>query len=550
MFVRRLIGRPLTTLGVLAITLPVLALVDLTNTLRTLFTPKPQHAVVAIDENEFPSEKELHRLLNRIGEAGIRSTGCEAHNNLIAWIEQELRLLPDIELESDEFEILRWQTCNGQTLKDAARLTVANGDEILEVNVAGAVPFSKITEGEAGPLFYVEPGITIREANVKGKVILRDFPMSSIPYASIFLPSYYRTADLNTDLFETYDRPGLADMVLRDELIAAGEAGAVGMIIMIDAVRQQIESYFEPHQGVHYQLPAHYVGSEEAAMLKQHAIHGSTATLRIAAEISVAKTRNLHATLHGQTEERVIFETHTDGNTYIQENGPAALLALAQYYTNLPLGRRRRTIEFAFNTGHLHISHEGTYRHATQLDENFEHDKLTLIIPMEHLGSREIEASPRSHGQGASTLSYSGRGEMMFWCVGPSPKVVQAVESIVERRRLDRVLVTRGACMPKLRQVPRFSSFGGVGTYYHNRLLPTTSLISGPWSLWAPSFGKEAVDVARLRLQTLALGDVYLALQDVSRDEIVEGYRVYRQQRAKGAEVPESLIPPEVLQVV
>jgi hypothetical protein len=134
----------------------------------------------------------------------------------------------------------------------------------------------------------------------------------------------------------------------------------------------------------------------------------------------------------------------------------------------------------------------------------------------------------------------------MFWCVGPSPPVVKAVQQVVARRKLDRVLITRGTCMPDFNQVPTYSSFGGIGTYYHNLLIPTTSLISGPWSLWAPWFGQEAVDIGRLRKQTLALGDIYLALENVEKGEIMGGYLNYRRRRTNGARTPLSLIPAEM----
>jgi hypothetical protein len=335
-------------------------------------------------------------------------------------------------------------------------------------------------------------------------------------------------------------------MPLRDELVTAGTLGAAGVIIMFDVEREQVESYFEPHQGVHYKLPAMYVGADEALLLKDYAGKGASATLTIRAEATKASTRNLFATLPGQVSERIIFDTHTDGNTFVQENGPVALLALARYYASLPITSRRRTIEFAFNTGHLHISREGTQRHAEQLNREYGDKQCALVIPMEHLGTREIEAYSRANGKPGRALSYTGKGELMFWCVGPSPPVVAAVIKAVKRRQLDRVLVTRGTAIPKLKQSPQYGSFGGIGSYYHNLLVPTTSLISGPWSLWAPSFGEDAVDVARLRSQTLALGDLYLELEGVTRDEIVAGYGFERERRAKGAPAPASFIPEEV----
>lgn len=500
----------------------------------------------SIDEAAFPGEDEIRHILERIGSAGPRTTGNEVHNNLINWLEQELQKLPGLNIRSDKYEILRWQTRPGHLLKDAGKLKAftASGDH--SIPVCGAVPFSKVATSQPSPLVYLPGRKAITEQNAKGKIVLRDFPMHSMPYPLVFLLSHSRTPDFKKDLFSSYNRPGFADGALKDDLLEAGRAGATGMVIMFHIEGEQVESYFEPHQGMHYRLPAVYVGIDEAIKLKRYADEGLTASISVDGEVAPATTRNLTAVLPGQTEERVIFESHTDGNTYVQENGPAALLALAQYFVKLPLSSRGRTIEFTFNTGHLHISQEGTHRHAQQLDRAFDHEQLTLIIPVEHLGTREIEETSRPDGKPGSTLVYTGRGEMMIWCVGPSPPVLSAVQRAIRRRELDRVVVAPGISKPDRSRVPTYSSFGGIGTYYHNALLPTTSLISGPWSLWAPRFGSSAVDVSRLRAQTLAMGDIYLALNKVPRKQILGGYAEYRRRRENGANVAANLIPNEV----
>ena len=501
---------------------------------------------VCVDESDFASEQELSETLDRIGGCGARTTGSKIHNELVQWLENELHSIPGLSIRNSDDEILRWQTKPTESLGEAGSLSLSRPEGNVVVPVAGAVPFSLPTTGLSGPLLYLPPDIPITDVDVVGKIILREFPAHPVPYPMVFLPAHSRTRDLDADLLKNYDRPGLADEPLSRDLIAAGEAGAAGMIIMFDIERSQIESYFEPHQGVHYQLPAVFVGADEAAMLRAEASRSTFASLTIRAEVSTQLSRNIFATLPGQTKERVIYQTHTDGNTFIQENGAVAVLALARYFAKQPLSARKRTIEFALTSGHLHISHEGSALHADNLDSHYDADgNLVLVIPMEHLGSREIDAFPRGTGKPGRELRFTGRGEIMFWCVGPSPPVVKAVQRAVARRKLDRVLITRGTSMPDTSRVPTFTSFGGIGTYYHNKLLPTTSLISGPWSLWAPGFGRDAVDISRMRSQILAMGDVYLAIQDVSRDEIAGGYRDYRQKRANGARTAPSLTPPE-----
>ncbi len=102
----------------------------------------------------------------------------------------------------------------------------------------------------------------------------------------------------------------------------------------------------------------------------------------------------MHATLPGQSDERIVLVTHTDGNTWVQENGIAALLAIGQYVARLPLAERRRTIELTFTSAHLHISREGSHRYSAQLDREYDEGSVAFVFAIEHLGAPR----PQSRG--------------------------------------------------------------------------------------------------------------------------------------------------------
>jgi hypothetical protein len=382
---------------------------------------------------------------------------------------------------------------------------------------------------------------------VKGKMIVRDFPAVSLSNALAMVPAYTMTADVWRDVVSSYDRPTIVDVLLSNDLIDAAKGGATGLIFAFDVPREQVQDYWDPHQGIHYSIPAVFVGVDEREQVLEAASRQSRAEITVLAEVEESTTRNIIATLPGQSSETIVYASHTDGTTCVQENGPIALLGLAQYFSRLPLSERRRTLQFAFNSSHLHVSREGCGLHAQILDSMYQRGEsdVVLVIPVEHLGAREVEAFKRPDGRPGRELRFTGRGELMIWCVGPSPVVVRAVCQSVRQRKLDRVLVTRGVNQPNLRQVPTFTNFGGLGTLYHNFLLPTTSLISGPWTLWAPSFGTSAVDAERMRAQTLALGDIYCALDDVDKVEVVGGYAAYRSRRGSGFPAPGFLFPSE-----
>ena len=277
-----------------------------------------------IDETDFASEAQLQQWCDHIGDAGFRGTGTAAHEGIIEWVEQSLGAIPGVTIRTDEYEILRWQPTPHGRLADAGTLRVDGAP----VAIAGAVPYTLPTSNIA-PLVYLPAGEAIGVDNAAGRVVLRDFPHIPVPYDALLGLGFHSTADCDDLRGQIWDRPGLADGILHDDLLAAGVAGAAGVIIAFDLPREQVVGYFEPHKGTHYRVPALFVGFDERDRLRQHAADGSVAEITVTAEVGTAPTRNVHATLPGRTSERIVLVTHTDGNTWVlQEPGASASVTI------------------------------------------------------------------------------------------------------------------------------------------------------------------------------------------------------------------------------
>ncbi len=248
-------------------------------------------------------------------------------------------------------------------------------------------------------------------------------------------------------------------------------------------------------------------------------------------------TRSLIATLPGQSPERIVLDTNTDGVGWVQENGNVGLLALAEHFARLPLRCRPRTLEFVFATAHLHRSSEGSELRARALDAEYDSGSVAFAFVMEHLGTREF--LPRE-----GSLRPTGAAELSGWFAG-SPALAQAASAALAGRAVDRTFVLPGSDVPVPDRAPPQCSFGGIGTHFHSHLVPTTAMISGPWTLWAPSFGAAAVDHERMRRQVLAAGDALLALAPLPRDQIAGPYLDLRRARAAGAPTCPHDLPPE-----
>ncbi|WP_143466612.1 hypothetical protein [Lentzea kentuckyensis] len=447
-----------------------------------------------VDDRTFASASQLRDLNAQVAGFGVRATGSAAHNRLISWLDHRVQRLPGMSVRSERFSLLRWQPGPGLLLSGGV------------VPVASAIPYSAPGLG-SGELIKLPAGTPITAANARGKVVLRDFP--------------------------AVDRGYFAEPLLNQDMVDAGIAGAAGVVIAFPFPHEQVKGYWDPHLGTHYRVPGVFVGSDAALKLRV----GERTTIGVLAGRFPASTRSLIATLPGLSSERIVIDTNTDGVGWVQENGTAGLLALAEHFARLPLRCRPRTLEFVFATGHLHRPAEGSEFRARALDAEYDRGSVAFAFVLEHLGTREFLPS-------AGSLRPTGAAELSGWFAG-SPVLAQAAATALAGRAVNRTFVLPGSDAPVPGRVPPQCSFGGIGTHFHSHLVPTMAMISGPWTLWAPSFGAEAVDHERMRRQVLAAGDAITALAPVSRDQIAGPYLEQRQTRAAGAPTCSHELPPE-----
>lgn len=480
---------------------------------------------VTVADAAFASAEELRALVTKEMSFGQRNLASRSHNKLLRWIEDEVRgIHDDFALRSDEYAVMRWLPRTpakggpGLDIGRAGGLRVEppNG-RAQDVPVAGAVHWSKPTgaKGRRGGLVYLAEDEEITADNAAGKVVLRDFPGG-----------------------RGTDRPFVHRM--QEQLLAAGQAGAAGVIYAFDVPYEQVYGYYDPHTGTLYSVPAVFVGTAEAEQLKALAVQNATARVRVRAKVKRAKTRNLIATLPGQSGERIVLATNTDGNSWVQENGVAGLLALARYYAALPLECRPRTLVLAFGSSHDALITDGTNRYAEELEAEYDQGTVAFAFAIEHLGAREIVPVADGVGPGRR-LELTGRGEPFLFAAGDSEALRQTATAAAQRRNLDATLVVSGLGAPVPGQVPPVCSMGGLGNAFHRKLIPTLAMISGPWSLYAPSFEESAIDFDRMRAQLLAAGDSVLALHGLPREQIAGDYPAMRTLRAQGAPT----CPPE-----
>jgi hypothetical protein len=472
---------------------------------------------------------------NRVlADLGPRPTASPSHEQYIRWIEKRLGAIPGIELSALHDEVDR-------QLETSAGLTLHTAWGDVRLPVAGPVPYSAAAPaGTTARVVAVPAGTAIADVQdqVAGAVVVRPAASGLIPMAVFGAVAYYvHDPALSFDYAGNYESDWVGAGQRVTDLQQAQAAGAAGIVFVHELPRHQVEGQYVPYTGDFWAIPAIYLGSDEGAALTDALASAGgelDATMKVAASRRHAPTRTVIGRLPGTgplEAERIVIESHTDGMNAVWDNGPVALLALAEVFAALEPACRPRTLEFVFTTAHLYLTHSGAELYAAMLDEEYDAGTVALVVALEHLGAREFEARPRVDGGPGRELAPTGESELFATFTLESPALVGALTETVVRHDLRRTWVLRGADAPQL-GFPPHRSFGGEGGPYRAHLVPTVAAITGPWTLFDPAFSMhELVDFELMRRQTLAFGDLVLALDNVPREVIAGADNVYRQGR-------------------
>lgn len=495
----------------------------------------------APDPAALPSVAQLRDQDGFLASLGARPTGSASQEEYIAWIRRQLQSIPGIEQHDITYPIDRWTP-------RSARLSLHVDGRTTTVPIADAIPYSHPTgrRGVSAPLTYVPSDQQITPANAARRIVVRDAPAGSVPYAALFLPVVS---------WETYDPKNTIDpsqnlygdfinyLARVADLRAAAAAGARGIVFVKDRPRAQIVGHYEPYEGEAWGVPGVFVGSDEGKALEDAIAAGRSpaATIVDRASYKHVTTPSIEVTVPGRSPQRIVIDSHTDGTNAVEDNGPIAMVAMARYLAALPLACRPRSVQFSFTTAHFYQRvvdpkdrDGGAEQLAQQLDKDYDKGTVSSVLVLEHLGARDYEAAPRTDGGPGTELKDTGLRAIQFIGVTPSPSLVKAVDGIVRGYDLQRTILLQGSDAPGA-TVPQHCSFGGEGTPYERHLLPTIGVIAAPQFLYDPAIELEGIDFDVMHSELLAFTELVNELGTMSQTEVAGAVDAERRARAAGA---------------
>ncbi|TXI00253.1 MAG: hypothetical protein E6Q76_18690 [Rhizobium sp.] len=340
---------------------------------------------------------------------------------------------------------------SGSTGPDGLTAPVTYLSVLSDVNLVGAVYTALTQQSPGNVLLSVQAALqsaiaggvsltqAIASANVAGKIVMYDAPKIALPIGVFQALSVYVNNSSGTMGPEVpYDRPFINQLVLIGAINAALKAaGAAGVIAVVDYPPAAADNAYVPFGGLAIpSVPGIYLDRYTGAALKQQIVDSGvtplTVKLTLDASESQATSYNVSGLIPGACDTQILVSSHSDGPNSIEDNGPAAILSIADYFARAPASQRRRGLKIVFTGGHM-VGSPGINayieKHQAELSA-----KVLTAIEIEHLGAREwLELSP-------GVMALDGLPEPLVLYAGLGS--VQQDENITFAKNFDRSLVT------------------------------------------------------------------------------------------------------------
>ncbi|HEX6714566.1 MAG TPA: hypothetical protein VF066_14325 [Thermoleophilaceae bacterium] len=481
-----------------------------------------------------PSPHQVREDFTRMVEFGPRLTASTEHANYVSWLEDEFERAGLQVLPPDNYTTDRW-------LADQVSLDIVQGPAAGPVKLATYYTRSKETtpQGVSGPLVYggMAPALSASGTDLgalqaaierypselqawaegvggtlgggtQDSILLVDLPMPFPLTAAAFLPlatylnwSGHTLADWATSDYKRFwIMPGLGV-----PLAPFQQMGAKGVVFTVDASYDALKGAYLPFTHGFEPLPAVYVDRDTGRALRAQAAGRPQTRLTLTASHAKAGTRAVTAVLPGDSKEAVIFNTHTDGQGFAEENGGVAFLHLARHFASLPANRRlKRTLVFAAWPGHMVADLPQTQGWIDAHPDLVERAAAALTI--EHLGCSEwVDTIDRGYRP-------TGDAELFgIWTT--QGKMFELTRDTVVAHDIPRAAL--------LRPPVQF----GVGAAFQSAGVPQIGAIAGPEYLLtlAANGDLDKLDERLAARQIRWIADLTRRLEGVSAEELRQG---------------------------
>ena len=393
-----------------------------------------------------PSPEQVRDDFTRMVEFGPRLTASPNHESYVAWLEQELEGAGLGLLPCDGYTTDRW-------LAEDVALTILEGPAAGAAKIATYYPRSQETPptGVTGPLVYGGTVPTLSASGTdfaalqaaigrypselqswaqgltgtldggpQGSILLVDLPMPVPLTAAAFLPAAtylnwpgHTVADwAAVDYKRVWIEPGLEHPAGAVPVDGRHRRG-VHLRRLVRGARGRLRAV---HDTASSRCPRCTSTATRAALCGRSRERGRRRRLPSPPPASRPRRTRSPPSCPGESDETLIFNTHTDGQGFVEENAGVAFVQLARHFASLPAHQRlKRTLVFAVWPGHMVADLPQTQGWIDTHPDLVKRAAAALTV--EHLGCTEwIDTARSGLSRRPATPSCSGSGPRRGRC--------------------------------------------------------------------------------------------------------------------------------------
>ena len=440
---------------------------------------------------------------------GATFSGGPAWHAHMSFVEAGLRARGVVDMRRESLTYRRWFAPDSPT---PAERGLRIGSEEIPVASYWAYSGATASDGVTAPLIYYTKQTLVED--LAGRIVV--FDVGEVPASMksmFFAGNEFATSDMashdSTLASEQWfqgnfvTRFGRFDTILKD-------SGAAGAIVIFDMSPDRAKGlYTFPllNPGI-FGVPGIYVDRVAGGVVRAAAKAGTEATLTLIASEEDATTWFLSGYLPGRDygspgDEAVLLVTHSEGPNLTQENGTLAILAMIDYFAQIPQSERRRSVFVLFDPQHYMPGRHTVHWYAEHPDIV---ERIVASIGVEQLGQREYVEQGNSYG-------LSGKEEPTLIFVQENQQLLDLAVNAITTQQVPRAEI----------RVPSRGGQGmwaGLGDIAIKQNIPGYATSSGMSGYWTTTTGLESFDIDLAQKQLAVLVTLTQALMDAELADI------------------------------
>lgn len=292
---------------------------------------------------------------------------------------------------------------------------------------------------DVGDAFDASGNLTFNPADVSGKIVLFNFHLPPVQFATLFYFSKFiydpdQTIDPNGYLHQPYESNFAA---VQEYVLSLGAVGFVGVLSDYFNSNNYFNEDYPSEDYASLTIPGLWVKASDGQAIRKMLKSTSRMTINLNGSYNPVTARTVIGFLPGISSDTIMISSHYDSvwdGGVEDASGTSSVLALAQHYASLPVSKRPKSLMFVLNDTHWtgYQAHENFVENY--IDNTWNGHQIIANVSIEHIAKEVVI-------QNDGSLAFTGKNEPLaiFNDVGQNAEL--AIQQAISDNDLDRTFV-------------------------------------------------------------------------------------------------------------